>query len=528
MYVPTQKKVQGKEKKNYFTNCSIPSVSTEGRLIAINDKYLVMPWLKPGLISIVDSNNPINLSQYNNLFETDKSNILDLEFSPFNSNILAICNENNSVILSYINEDKNNFDQSNCYKGHKNKVGFVNFNPIVSNLMCSSTLYGEIHVWDSYKMKPIYEYKVTSPNSIFWNPNGSLIGVSTKTKYFYVYDPRQKNIVYSQQISQTMTSSKFAWLDNESIATIGWNANSNKFLYLYDIKKKEKSYSSIFIDNFNSPTVPFVDPEMKLIYSVGKEESYINIYDYNSEVLKKYPHYTCTETNYFSILLNRKYLDKNSKEVDRFARFTKTKRIYYISFIYKNQGFESDQVLYPNENLNRPQLTIDQWTPENTQNTQSIKKVVYQRKQSNDSINKDNIPSDNYKNKNERNNGGITINSKNNNLTAPNYKNKFINININTHKTDQPVKVNSNNQNLSYNYGGAENECNNCIRLRNQISQLETEKNKLQSEYSTQLNIKMQIEEEKYKKEFNKINDENMKLKSENNIIKNSSYKLNN
>ena len=108
MYGLTKKKLEGKEIKNYFSNCSIPSVSTEGRLIAINDKYLVMPWLKPGLISIVDSNNPINLSQNNNIFETDKSNILDMEFSPFNSNILAICNENNSVILSYINEDINN------------------------------------------------------------------------------------------------------------------------------------------------------------------------------------------------------------------------------------------------------------------------------------------------------------------------------------------------------------------------------------------------------------------------------------
>ena len=335
MYGQPQKKIEGKEKKNFFTNCSISSISTEGRLMAINDKYLVIPWQKPGYINIVDSNNPTNLLQNNNIFKTENSNILDMEFSPFNSNILALCSENNSVILSYISEEITNFNQSNCYKSHKNKVSFVNFNPIVSNLMCSSTSYGEIHIWDSSKMKPIIEFRLSSPNSIFWNPNGSMIGISTKNKFFYIFDPRQEKYIFNQQISHTMSTSKFAWLDNGSIATIGWNSNGNKYLYLYDIKRNEKPYSSILIDKYTSPTVPFVDQEMKLIYSVGKEESYINVYDYSLEGLKKCSNFICTETNHFSLLLDRKYLDKNSQEVDRLVRFTKTKNIYLFVFAIK-------------------------------------------------------------------------------------------------------------------------------------------------------------------------------------------------
>ena len=191
------KKILGKEKRNYFSNCEIPLTITEGRLMAINDKFLVLPWKKPGYINIVDSNNPcnLNINNNNNIYATD-STILDLEFSPFNSNILAICNENNSVILSYIDKEKNNFNQSICYKGHKNKVNFVNFNPIVSNLMCSSTTNGEIHIWDSLKMKSIHEFNSTNPNSVFWNPIGNTIGISTKNKHFYIYDPRKKNFIF--------------------------------------------------------------------------------------------------------------------------------------------------------------------------------------------------------------------------------------------------------------------------------------------------------------------------------------------
>ena len=216
-YGDLTKKIQGKEKRHCFSNCMTPFVSTEGRLMAINDKYLVLPWQKPGLINIVDPNNPTNLSINNNIFTIENSNILDMEFSPFNSNILALCNENNSVILSYIDKEKDPFNDS--YKGHNNKVGFVNFNPIVSSLMCSSTLYGEIHIWDSYKMKLIYEFKTKNPNSVWWCPNGSLIGISTKNKYLYIYDPRQKNFIFKKQISKTIDTSKFSWLDNNSIAT---------------------------------------------------------------------------------------------------------------------------------------------------------------------------------------------------------------------------------------------------------------------------------------------------------------------
>ena len=35
-------KIQGKELNNCFTNCIIPNTITDGRLMAVNDKYLIM------------------------------------------------------------------------------------------------------------------------------------------------------------------------------------------------------------------------------------------------------------------------------------------------------------------------------------------------------------------------------------------------------------------------------------------------------------------------------------------------------
>ena len=226
-----KKKLDGFEINQNFTNCSIRYIPTDGRLMAINDKYLAMPWIVPGEINIVKSNKPRNLA-FNNYarYKQENSNILDMEFSPFNSNILAYSTDNNSVVMTSIKEENNSYQfESMSYKNHDRKVSFINFNPIASNVICSCTTLGELHVWDTAKLKSLVEYnKVEFPNSISWSPNGSVIGISSKDKNFNIYDPRNNNISFTTRISQIFSNHKFAWIDNNSIATIGWDIQSNK------------------------------------------------------------------------------------------------------------------------------------------------------------------------------------------------------------------------------------------------------------------------------------------------------------
>ena len=181
------KKIQGSEKKDYFTDCFLSRGLTEGRLIAVNDKYLAVASIPLGSMKLVDSNNPINMSKAED-FIVENSNILDMEFSPFDNNILCHSNENNNVIISKITEEnENNMNiSSSIYKRHVKKVNFVNFNPIASNIMCSSTSYGELHVWDSNQFKTLTKYNFSNnPNNVFWSPNGDLIGITILLKFSY-------------------------------------------------------------------------------------------------------------------------------------------------------------------------------------------------------------------------------------------------------------------------------------------------------------------------------------------------------
>ena len=143
---------------------------------------------KKGKINIAEANKPRNLSYGNHkIIEDFDSNILDLEFSPFSSDLLACTYDDFSVLLYKIPEGgltEHITQEVQIYQKHTKKVPFVNFNPVASDVICSGAFLGEIHVWNVIKGETFCELKaVDTPTLVSWNPNGTLIGATTKNKF---------------------------------------------------------------------------------------------------------------------------------------------------------------------------------------------------------------------------------------------------------------------------------------------------------------------------------------------------------
>ena len=231
------------EKENKFTNCNLSSISSDGRLIAVNDKFLAMSHKNKGEIVVVDSSNPSTIKENSTSFKNNNGNVLDLEFSPFNNNLLASSNDNNSVLLWNMPEGglkENITKEFNIYNKHKNKVFFVTFNPIVKEVLCSGALGSEIHVWNLEKLDSCIELKSdNNPIMISWSPNGNLIGVSTKSKSINIFDPRKKEMILKKIINEgNIISAKFVWVDNNLFASTGWDKKKKcKFFKIMGYKK---------------------------------------------------------------------------------------------------------------------------------------------------------------------------------------------------------------------------------------------------------------------------------------------------
>ena len=436
--------VQGVEKKEHFSNCFLNSTLTEGRLMAFNDKYLALAYIGKGNIKLLNSSIPINVTNNYSTFQLEESNILDMEFSPFDKNLFCFCNENSNIFLSRItSESENQFElNSKAYEGHEKKVNFINFNPIASNMIVSGTSYGEIHVWESNEFKTYFQFKLPyNPNTLLWSPNGDLIGITTKNKFLTIYDPRNRSSIFQDQISQNNLITKFAWLDNNSVATVGINSNNKKVLNLLDIRKASEYqscnyFSTAEINQYNSVTVPYVNPELKLIYCVGKEESTIKIFDYCTGSLKKNNEFKASDINNFSVFLNRQYLNKSKLEVDRFARYTKNRNIFYVSFnLLPGQNF--DGILYPDTEFAKPQMNSNDWII--GKKFEKIPTRLYTKKTSQDNYNHQNHRETNTQNEKENKYLQQFINL---DKKPPSNYNKYPNYNSRTNDTNNSKQMN--------------------------------------------------------------------------------------
>ena len=195
-----------------------------------------------------------------------------------------------------------------------------------------------------------------------------------------IFDPRANKMIFKHQINEAFQSAKFAWLDNETFATTSWNKAGAKLLKLWDVRKvkddlsSEGEVTSVQIDTSKTVSTPFVDRDSKLLYSVGKGEASIHIYDYSSGTFIKGINFSSAEPSISSVLFDRKCLDYNTLEVDRFARFVNSQKVYYVSFTIprRNPGFDSS--LYPPVECGEAALTYDQWT--GGQTAEPIKKEI--------------------------------------------------------------------------------------------------------------------------------------------------------
>ncbi len=364
------KNALGFEKKEKFTNCLVSTASTEGRLIAVNCNFLAMSWCNLGEIVVIDSSNQVSVHPNQPRIKGHRASSLDLEFSPFSSDLLAASFDDGYVLLYKIPEGgltDNITQEVQVYNKHTKKVPFVTFNPIASDVVCSAAFNGEIHIWNAIKGETACEVNAgDTPTCLNWSPNGVLVGATTKNKFMQVFDPRSNKLIMKHQINEVIQSSKFAWIDNDTFVTTSWNKAGMKQLKLWDLRKVNEDLTSsevtsTQIDTAKTVTTPFIDRESKLVYTIGKGEAFIHYYDYSEGTFKKGISFKATEPSISSVMFERKCMDYNTNEIDRFARYVNSQKVYYISFniARRNPGF--DQSLYPAVESGEAALDFDQW-----------------------------------------------------------------------------------------------------------------------------------------------------------------------
>ena len=101
----------------------------------------------------------------------------------------------------------------------------------------------------------------------------------------------------------------------------------------------------------------------------------MHYYDLNDGTVKPCNDYLSSEPTAAVVMFEKKSMDYNKCELDRFAKYT-GKTIQYLSFYYPKRNPEFEEALYPPTFSGEPSLTFDEWVQGN--NKEPIKKDIRQ------------------------------------------------------------------------------------------------------------------------------------------------------
>jgi coronin-1B/1C/6 len=222
--------------------------------------------------------------------------VLDIDFNPFNDNLIASASEDCYIKIWGIPEGglKENMNEPlQTLSGHKRKVGTVQFNPVANNVLGSTSTDFSVKIWDIEKASPILSIDAQHTDiiqSADWNFTGSLIATSCKDKKIRVLDPRSGSVASEGEGHQGIKGSRLCWLGTkEKIFSCGFNKTSEREFCLWDPKDMSKPLLRQQVDSASGLLMPFYDNDTSVLFVAGKGDGNIRYYEVVDEA--PYIHY---------------------------------------------------------------------------------------------------------------------------------------------------------------------------------------------------------------------------------------------
>lgn len=306
----------------------------------------------------------------NGLVAGHKGPVVDLDWNPFNDNLIASASEDCNAKIWSIPDggigDKNMTDAVQTLTGHKRKIGSVKFHPTANNVLATSGADYAVKVWDIEKAETKYDIEASSTDLIQnceWNYDGTLLVTASKDKKIRIIDPRQKKITAEAEAHSGVKGGRVIWLGTrEKVFSVGFSKTSEREYALWDPKKFSEPLIRTPVDSASGVLLPFYDNDTSVLFLGGKGDGNIRYYEIVDE--SPYIHYL---TEYKSntaarglAMLPKRAMNVSECEIARFVKVTPDK-LEPISFQVprKSDVFQDD--IYPDTFGGEPSMTAAEY-----------------------------------------------------------------------------------------------------------------------------------------------------------------------
>jgi len=364
-------------KETVWDGVKLTKNAWDSNFVTVNPSWMAVAWQVGGggAVGIINVNTVSKLDKPS-LITGHKGPVLDLEFNPFNDNVIATVSEDCYGKVWVIPPDFQGTEdkESQLLKGHQRKVGNVSWNPTAENVLATGGTDYAVKIWDVTAGEEKFNFQGHGGiiQSLNWNYEGSLLSSFCKDSKLRVFDPRQSTPVGTLDGHQGVKGGRAMFLGkHDKIFTVGFGKTSERQYYIYDSKNLSAPLlGPVNIDNQAGMLMPFYDEDSDLIFLAGKGDGTIRYYEFEMNGDKPEIHfcsqYASNESTAAIGCMPKRGVDVNTCEIMKFFRVVNTPtpnvfKIEPLSFKVPRKSDLFQEDIFPDCRSDEPAITAEQW-----------------------------------------------------------------------------------------------------------------------------------------------------------------------
>jgi len=355
------------KKENAYDGIKPSRSAWDSNKVSASNKFIGVVWDASGggAFAVLDVTKTGKLGQFP-LVTGHSGDVLDLEFNPFNDNIVASVSEDCYAKIWYIPESglkENMTTPVQNLSGHRKKVGTLNFHPTANNVLATTSADSTVKVWDieAGQHKNDIGGHPDIIQSSAWDHTGTVIATASKDKKVRVLDPRANAIVGEVEAHPGVKGMRLAFLGSrDKLFTMGFSKTSERQYSLWDHRSMKEPLKTENIDTAAGILMPFYDNDTNMLFLAGKGDGNIRYYEVVDDApyvhfLSEFKSATPQRGMGWTPKLS---MDLSSCEIARLLKITAT-ACEPVSFTVPRKGDIFQDDLYPPTFSGEPSMTAD-------------------------------------------------------------------------------------------------------------------------------------------------------------------------
>lgn len=286
------------KKDHCFDEVKISGTNWESPLCALNPKFMAVCLKSSGggafLVLPHDKYGRLDVDAPR--VAGHEGDVLDLDWNPFNDNMIASGSEDMKVMVWEIPDGGLTTNLTKplvTLENHQRKVGIIKWHPTAEYILLSASHDNRICIWNLNSGSCEIEIDC-HPDTIYcvdWNYNGSLIATTCKDQKIRIINPRSGEVVKEADGHSGKKVQQVAFCgETNTLFSTGFSKMSERQYALWDKNLEQKVQEDI--DRSNGVQFIRYDPDINLIWLIGKGDSLIRYYELKLGTVQE-PSYEC-------------------------------------------------------------------------------------------------------------------------------------------------------------------------------------------------------------------------------------------